>query len=47
MRHEPPGLRTFVRSRTDLLIEIVDVRREVVVERLQFGPPMAAVGAKG
>ena len=31
------------RLRTDLLIEFVDVRRQMVVERLQFRPAMAGV----
>jgi hypothetical protein len=34
MRHEAAGLRTLARLITDLLIEVVDVLREVIVERL-------------
>jgi hypothetical protein len=34
MRHEAAGLRTLARLRANLLIEFIDVRRQVIVERL-------------
>jgi hypothetical protein len=34
MRHEPSGLRTRARLLTDFFIELVDVRRQVIVELL-------------
>jgi hypothetical protein len=43
MCHEAAGLRTGARLFTDLLIEFVNVLRQMVVERLQFRSAMARV----
>lgn len=38
--HQPARLRPLRRLRTDLLIELVDVRGEMIEERLQMRPPV-------
>jgi hypothetical protein len=36
MRHQATRLRAFLRLGTDVLIEIVDLRRQVIMKGLQF-----------
>ena len=47
MRHQPAGLRTCARLLTDALIECVDLRRHVLVERLPRRPPIAGIRREG